>query len=111
FYLENTEYLFIKELLPNFRSGKRTTTGEIRCVSAETLANNIFNGEQQSLRQMITRLRKKISERLGADMGVPLDVDDFIENKPNQGSRINRNARELASPADLTPPEKIAVTG
>lgn len=110
FYLENTEYLFIMELLPNFRNWKRSGGDEIKCVGSDTLAKHLYRGDGQSLRTMITRLRNKLQSQLGVDQGITLDTDDFIENKPGHGYRLNKHLRELASPGDLTRSQKMTVT-
>lgn len=110
FYLENSEFFFITELLPNFRNWKRSGGDEIKCVSADTLAKKLYKGDGQSLRTMITRLRKKLQTQLGVDQGIPLDTDDFIENKAGQGYRLNKHLRELASPGDLARYQNRAIT-
>ena len=50
---------------------------------------------EASLRTQLRRLRAAL-EPLVVDLGLPLDNDSFIENRPHAGYRLNPALRELS---------------
>lgn len=99
FALKGADYDLITALLPNFREGKKARR-EISCIRTPDLAEQL-DVEEPSLRKQIDRLRKKVNDRLSVDLGLVMDVDDFIENKQREGYRLSGKLREVASAGDL----------
>ena len=109
FWLDDKEYRLVKMLLPQFRAGRKKADGEIEFTKTEEIVDKLCMTDQ-SFRTFIKRLREKLEEKLGVDHGIPMEIDDFIENKVGAGYRLNKNLREMASPADLIAVSKQAVT-
>lgn len=103
--LDKNDYYLVKSLLSI--DGKSTIKNPA-ATDRQTLADAVFNGNQNSLQKAIGRINEKVSQRVGVDMGAV--IPDFIENVHGQGYRINGAAKLLASAADLTPAVAEAVT-
>jgi len=110
--LSGTEYSIIQLLLPPFMEAKKKRAAPVP-VTTDTLADSVFGkdntNKEQSLRQAIVRINKKVSEQVGVEMGVVL-TDGFIENVHGQGYKLTASAKLLASAADLAPAIDEAVT-
>jgi hypothetical protein len=91
--LEGANYRLVEQLLPDFRCAKAKGS-DVPFVAPGDLAQRL-GLEDQSMRQQLTRLRSAL-EPLVVSMGVALDQDSFIENRPRAGYRINPATRELA---------------
>ncbi|MFN3626090.1 MAG: 7-cyano-7-deazaguanine synthase [Hyphomicrobium sp.] len=91
--LTQANFRIVEQLLPDFRSAKKEGR-EVPFTPPRTLAKRLRISEP-SLRTQIRRLREAL-EPLVVDLGLPLDNDSFIENRPHAGYRLNPAVRELS---------------
>lgn len=91
--LAEANFRIVEQLLPDFRSAKKEGR-EVPFTPSRTLAKRLKISEP-SLRTQIGRLREAI-EPLVVDLGLPLDNNSFIENRPHAGYRLNPALRELS---------------
>jgi 7-cyano-7-deazaguanine synthase in queuosine biosynthesis len=103
FSIDKGEFTLVNALLPNFEKGKSKGT-EIEYMEAKKLAQDMFKGNEQNLRQLISRLHKKLCDHLGVQLGIA-DPDEFIENKKGEGYRINGRFKQLSSISDFSLPQ------
>jgi hypothetical protein len=91
--LDGANYRVVAELVGEFRSAKAEGR-DVSFVPAAELANRIGT-EEQSMRQQLTRIRTAL-DPLAVTLGLVLDQNSFIENRPRTGYRISPAVRELA---------------
>ncbi len=107
--LNATEYTLIKLLLPNFIAAKKAGM-DGKTISSANLIHQIYGDNEDSFRKLVSRVNKKVSEKVGIDMGVTFGTQEFIENVYNQGYRINKSAKLVSLVSDLKMPELDPVT-
>lgn len=98
--LTDASFRIVEALLENFRSAKAEGR-EVPFVRPPDLADRLGITEQ-SMRTQLTRLRDAI-EPLAVSLGLVLDQDSFVENRPRVGYRLNPRLCEL-SLADIRAP-------
>jgi hypothetical protein len=91
--LTEANFRVVEELLPGFRSAKRGGS-EVPFMPPPTLADCLGITEP-NLRTRLLRLRKAL-DPLAIELGLPLDENSFIENRPRSGYRLNPALRELS---------------
>ena len=92
-YLDGANYRFVKVLIEDHRSAKRTRS-EIPFKAPFDVAEQMHLTEQ-SMRQQLRRLRDAL-DPLAVMLGIPLDQDSFVETKERAGYRLNPACREVA---------------
>lgn len=91
--LTEANFRIVEQLLPDFRRTKKEG-GDVPFTPSRALAKRLQVSEA-SLRTQLRRLRAAL-EPLVVDLGLPLDNDSFIENRPHAGYRLNPAVRELS---------------
>lgn len=98
--LVGTEYRLIILLLPLFLKAQNN-----RCTCQPTkaadLASEIYNGDEISLRKLISRINQKIAYGTAIRMNIDIGPHGFIENVRSQGYRINPSVKILATYGSL----------
>lgn len=93
FALEGVNYKLFHALVPNHKAG-RDSGKDIAYVPTRVLAKTL-GIEEHILRQQVKRLRELVNENLAVDLGISFGTNDFIENKPHGGYRINPSLRQV----------------
>jgi len=93
FALEGVNYKLFYALVPNHKAG-RDSGEEVAYVPTRVLAKTL-DIEEHILRQQVKRLRELVNENLAVDLGISFGTNDFIENKPHVGYRINPSLRPV----------------
>lgn len=91
--LTAANFRIVEALLGEFRSAKAEGR-EVPFVRPPDLADRLGVTEQ-SMRTQLTRLRDAIGP-LAVSLGLVLDQDSFVENRPRAGYRLNPGLRELS---------------
>lgn len=91
--LTEANFRIVEQLLPDFRSAKKEGR-EVPFTPPRSITKRLGISEA-SLRTQIRRLREAL-EPLAVDLGLLLDNDSFIENRPHAGYRLNPAVRELS---------------
>ena len=75
--------------------GNKKAPENYRCKDKYNFADEL-GVEEPTLRQQVTRIRKKVHTGYQGKFGLPLSQDAFIENVHGRGYRINPSVRVLA---------------
>lgn len=88
--LTGSAYHVVSELLKEFVEDieKGIPKSSFRFVKPRSLAERL-GVQEHTLRQRVTRMRRVLDEGFTSAMGMPLDIDDIIENHPWRGYRLN----------------------
>jgi hypothetical protein len=98
FFLDRADYRLFSALMGNHRSAKSEDTDGAYTRLCD-LADQLGYDEQQTLRQQITRTRRKLTDWLAVELGIA-SPDGMIENYRNDGYRLSPELREVTL-ADL----------
>lgn len=91
--LTDANFKIVVALLDDFRSAKAEGR-DLPFVRVHDLADRLGVADQ-SLRTQLTRLRDAVGP-LAVSLGLVLDQDSFVENRPRVGYRLNPALRELS---------------
>ncbi len=91
--LTDANFKIVTALLEDFRSAKAEGR-DVPFLRVHDLADRVAVSDQ-SLRTQLTRLRDAI-DHLAVSLGLVLDQDSFVENRPRLGYRLNPALREIS---------------
>jgi 7-cyano-7-deazaguanine synthase in queuosine biosynthesis len=91
--LIGSDYKLVSALLERHRSAKKRGQAP-EPISADDLGKQLGKDEP-SVRKHISRLRDEVTNRLGADQGLVLGENDFVQNVDRHGYRLAPEVREV----------------